>query len=222
MSLYSALTDKPWEANSDYLNMPLEDKDKTRRVGLRVLLAVVSMLFFLFLIAFLMRSQYPDWQPLAENPSNPLFHKSTLWGNSAYLVFASVLIQWARMITKTANSGLLKVLVSVGGLFCAAFVAGQFLLWSSLYEQGHVVSANPALSFFYLFTGLHAAHVLIGLIGWLVTLTLVFSHRPKAHLFIELCAIYWHFLLVLWIGLFALLTSKPETYDAIAAFCGLR
>jgi cytochrome c oxidase subunit 3 len=222
MSLFSALTDKPWEANLHYQDIPAEDKDKTRRVGLRVLLAVVSMLFFLFLVAFLMRSQYPDWQPLAENPGNPLFQKSALWINSAYLVFASVLIQWARMTSKSSGSGLVKILVTAGGLFCAAFVAGQFLLWGSLYDQGHVVSDNPALSFFYLFTGLHAAHVIIGITVWLVTLTLVFSERPKARLFIELCAIYWHFLLALWIGLFALLTSKPETYDAIAAFCGLR
>lgn len=39
---------------------------------------------------------------------------------------------------------------------------------------------------------------------------------------VELCAIYWHYLLGLWIVLFALLTSTPETYQAIAAFCGLR
>jgi len=39
---------------------------------------------------------------------------------------------------------------------------------------------------------------------------------------VELCAIYWHYLLGLWLVLFALLTSTPETYQAIAAFCGLR
>jgi cytochrome c oxidase subunit 3 len=39
---------------------------------------------------------------------------------------------------------------------------------------------------------------------------------------VELCAIYWHYLLALWLLLFALLTSTPQTYEAIAAFCGLR
>jgi len=35
-----------------------------------------------------------------------------------------------------------------------------------------------------------------------------------------LCALYWHFLLLVWVLLFALLSSSPGTYAAIAEFCG--
>ena len=56
---------------------------------------------------------------------------------------------------------------------------------------------------------------------WLVALQASLRGNVKAKHYIELCAIYWHFLLALWFGLFALLVSKPETYNAIVEFCGL-
>ncbi|MAA55158.1 MAG: cytochrome c oxidase subunit III, partial [Porticoccaceae bacterium] len=38
---------------------------------------------------------------------------------------------------------------------------------------------------------------------------------------IDLCAMYWHFLMALWVIVFALVSSSPSTYAAIAEFCGL-
>jgi cytochrome c oxidase subunit 3 len=45
---------------------------------------------------------------------------------------------------------------------------------------------------------------------------------PQLSASVELCAIYWHYLLGLWFVLFALLTSTPQTYETIARLCGLR
>lgn len=222
MSLVDALTNKPWQDNSPDRGRKAAETLKTRRVGLRVLLAVVSMLFFLFFVAFLMRSQYPDWQPLAEEPAHPLFDKSILWLNTVYLILASVLVEVARRTVLNAKQQTARVTLVVGGLFSVAFVAGQLLFWQQLYQEGFSVDVNPALSFFYLFTGLHAAHVGIGILVWVCALFVTFKNTEKKQEYIELCAIYWHFLLGLWLVLFALLVSKPETYDAIAAFCGLR
>lgn len=222
MSFLSALTDKPWENGSLAADGLDEDTVKTRRVGLRVLLAVVCMLFFLFFVAFLMRSQYPDWQPLAEEPNQPLFNKSVLWLNTVYLILASIFLQWSRKVSKGNNDKVMQFTLLFGGVFSTAFVTGQLMFWQSLYQQGFYVSDNPAISFFYLFTGLHAAHVIIGLIAWCAALVVAFRQHPRTQHYIELCAIYWHFLLGLWAALFLLLVSKPETYDAIAAFCGLR
>ncbi|MNN99150.1 hypothetical protein D3C81_2187220 [compost metagenome] len=60
--------------------------------------------------------------------------------------------------------------------------------------------------------------------AWGIVVMRLLRHASPARLRsgIELCAIYWHYLLGLWLVLFALLTSTPETYQAIAAFCGLR
>lgn len=224
MSMQGSLTDKPWEQMSAAATDSTEDKVKTRRVGLRVLLSVVCMLFFLFFVAFLMRSQYPDWQPLAEEPSHPLHNKQVLWLNTIYLILASIFIQWSRVVARKQDlqAKIMQGSLALGGVFSVAFVTGQLMFWQTLQLQGFTVDVNPAISFFYLFTGLHAAHVIIGLMAWMVALVVAFKRHPKMQYYIELCAIYWHFLLGLWAVLFILLVSKPETYDAIAAFCGLR
>lgn len=220
MSFLSALTEKPWEQGVSPQNQN-SGAEHTRKAGLRLLLAVVSVLFFLFIVAFLMRSQYPDWQPLAEQANQPLFDKGQLWINTTYLILASFFLQTSRMFSRLQKSIITKLTLVSAGVFSCAFVAGQLLFWEQLYQQGFVVNLNAALSFFYLFTGLHAAHIGIGLVVWLVALNAAMRGRKKAKYYIELCAIYWHFLLALWFVLFALLVSKPETYNAIVEFCGL-
>jgi cytochrome c oxidase subunit 3 len=222
MSFLDALTDKPWIDNVSVPDTPQIPAQKIRKTGLRILLVVISMLFFLFLVAFLMRSQYTDWQPLAEEPNHPLYNQSILWLNTIFLVCASVFIQIARFygtrsMRKVALAGTL-----IAGLFSIAFITGQLLFWQHLVSQGFVVSINPAMSFFYLFTGLHAAHVAIGILVWVIALAATVKSSAKYPEMINLCGTYWHFLLGLWCLLFATLVSKPETYDAIAAFCGLR
>ncbi|TDF39756.1 cytochrome c oxidase subunit III [Alteromonadaceae bacterium M269] len=221
MSILSSITEKPWEQGV-IPKVQHKGKVNTRRAGLKVLLVVISALFFLFIVAFLMRSQYPDWQPLAEQPSQPLYDKSQLWLNTIYLIMASLFLQLA----KTKRQHFPQIGLMLGGLFSCAFVVGQLIFWQHLYQQGFAVDVNPALSFFYLLTGLHATHVIIGLLVWLYAVSAVISRNTKRsqaimNQCISLCAMYWHFLLGLWVLLFALLVSKPETYDAIVEFCGL-
>jgi cytochrome c oxidase subunit 3 len=168
-----------------------------------------------------MRSQYPDWQPLAEQSSHPLFNKTLLWLNTTYLIFASICLQVARVSGHNNRLIIAKVGLILAGLFSCAFVTGQWMLWQHLYQQGFVVNSHPALSFFYILTGLHVLHVAFGILAWIVAVIVVMRDSPKLAQYIELCAIYWHFLLGLWAVLFVLLVSKPETYNAIVEFCGL-
>lgn len=225
MNTFADLTEKPWEQNGAPKSQN-SGREHTRRAGLKVLLSVVSVLFFLFIVAFLMRSQYPDWQPLAEQASHPLFDKTQLWINTINLLFASAFLQAAKLSIRREQVGLSQITLILGGLFSCIFVAGQIAFWQHLHQQGFVVNTNPALSFFYLLTGLHAAHVIIGLLAWLVAVYVAISGRvnlnyAKLNQYIDLCAMYWHFLLALWGVLFVLLVSKPETYNAIVEFCGL-
>jgi cytochrome c oxidase subunit 3 len=220
MSFLTPLMEKSWEPVQNPL-LQTTGREHTRRAGLRLLLTVVSVLFFLFIVAFLMRSQYPDWQPLAEQSSQPLFDKTLLWMNTTYLILASICLQVARMSGNNNRLLMAKVGLILAGLFSCAFVTGQWMLWQQLYQQGFVVNSHPALSFFYILTGLHAAHVAIGIFAWIVAVIVVLRDSPKLAQYIDLCAIYWHFLLGLWAVLFILLVSKPETYNAIVEFCGL-
>ncbi|KJZ46265.1 MULTISPECIES: cytochrome c oxidase subunit 3 [Pseudomonas] len=199
------------------------DRRQTARIGLRLFLVVVSSLFFLFLIAFVARSQMADWLPLTE-PLAPLGNLRPLWLNSAFLVLSCIALQCSRMAARKARLGATVIGFALGGVFAIAFLAGQLWVWQQFVAWGYFVASNPANSFFYLLTGLHGLHLLGGLIAWCWIVAKFLRHVPLAQLSasVELCAIYWHYLLGLWFVLFALLASSPQTYDVIARFCGLR
>jgi len=105
------------------------------------------------------------------------------------------------------------------------FVLGQLVLWQQLTARGFAVDANPANSFFYLITALHGLHLIGGIVVWGDT---VLRFGPRAlltarlQLRIALCSLYWHFLFVVWLAMFALLLSPRETLDQLAGLCGLR
>jgi cytochrome c oxidase subunit 3 len=199
------------------------DRSRTARVGLRLFLAVVSSLFFLFLLAFIARSQMADWLPLTD-PLAPLANPWPLWVNSAFLVLSCIALQWSRMAARQARLDATVMGFVVGGVFAIAFLTGQVWVWQQFVAWGYFVASNPANSFFYLLTGLHGFHLLGGLIAWSRTVAKFLHHVPLPQLSasVELCTVYWHYLLGLWFVLFALLTSTPATYEAIARFCGLR
>ncbi len=199
------------------------DRAKAAKVGLRVFLVAVTSLFLLFLLAFIARSQMVDWQPLTD-PLAPLASARQLWLNTILLVLGSVSLQWARLAARRGALSGTRLGFTLGGVFAIAFIGGQLWVWKQFVDWGYFVSANPANSFFYLLTGVHGLHLLGGLVAW-GTVGARFLRRVALSQLassVELCAIYWHYLLGLWIVLFFLLTSTPETYQAIAAFCGLR
>ena len=192
------------------------------KVGLLVLLAAITSLFFLFTIALVIRSQLFDWEHLSA-PWKPLANPWFLWVNTAMLVLASAALQWARV---AARNGRLPATIKgllLGGIFSVTFIVGQWLVWRQLVSLGYWVNSNPANSFFYLLTGLHALHLFGGLVAWLRTCVKAAKGIAMKQLSasVELCAIYWHYLLGLWLFLFALLTSSPETFAAIAELCGI-
>ena len=191
------------------------------KTGLRILMAVISSLFFLFIVAFMIRSQLSDWEHLSA-PWKPLANPWQLWVNTALLVLASICLQWARWAARRNNIKQLVEGLLLAGVFSIAFVLGQLWVWQTLVQLGYYVASNPSNSFFYLFTGLHALHLLGGLVAWLKTTIRAWRGDAIQQLTLstELCAMYWHYLLGLWLVLLGLLTSSPETYAFLARLCG--
>ena len=76
-------------------------------------------------------------------------------------------------------------------------------------DTGYYATSNVANAFFYLFTTLHGLHLLGGLIYLNMTIKKVWVPQEvvikKVQHSVELCAIYWHFLLVVWVVLFLLM-----------------
>ena len=77
-------------------------------------------------------------------------------------------------------------------------------------------------SYFYILTAVHGLHLIGGLLVLSNVVFRVWYDNNLASLTapLQLCTTYWHFLLVVWLVLFALLTSSPATINALAAMCG--
>ncbi len=95
------------------------------------------------------------------------------------------------------------VLTYVMGSF---FIAGQVLEYSELIRENVTIPSSPYGSIFYLTTGFHGLHVAGGLIAFLFVLGRTFMARTFTHeqaVTAIVVSYYWHFVDVVWIGLFA-------------------
>jgi cytochrome c oxidase subunit 3 len=95
----------------------------------------------------------------------------------------------------------------VGGGLTLLFLAGQLAAWQQMSSSGYLMRSNPAVAFFYMLTAVHGLHLLGGLLVWGRTLVRMWAGAELVdiHLSVKLCSIYWHYLLLVWLVLFALL-----------------
>lgn len=170
-------------------------------IALGVLLAVVTSLFALFISAYVMRMHVGDWSPLPE--------PRLLWLNTGVLILTSAAIQWTRTAARGGRIDGVWVGLVVTGALTVAFLIGQLVVWRQLNDLGYFAATNPANAFFYLFTALHGLHLLGGLVAWGKTTAKVWRGvaLPEVRLTVELCAVYWHYLLLVWLILFGLLLA---------------
>ncbi|MDX6748364.1 cytochrome c oxidase subunit 3 [Geminicoccaceae bacterium 1502E] len=216
MGLFQQLAEKPWLPSP----LPLADAPATRlpaaRLGLRVFCGVVTVLFFLLLVAYAERMAYEEWRPSAQ--------PWLMWLNTALLLTASAGMQWAVAGIREERIEAVRSGLAGGGLFAVAFLAGQLVAWRQLALMTPFDITNASIAFFYLITALHGLHLLGGLValGW--TATRLKGDPPPAglRLNVELCAVYWHFLLVVWLVLFGLLFSGTDNLEILLALCGVR
>lgn len=201
--LSQTLNRQPWLANDPLENRPATGPQTYHpgKVGLGALMAVVTSLFGLFFSAYAQRMELNDWVRLQD--------PSILWLNTALLVLASIAMNYATRAVRRDDPQSTRKAWTVAGVLSFAFLGGQVLAWSQLRDAGLVMGQDPASAFFYLLTAIHGLHILGGLWVWgrtagrLRTAERVADSRTS----IELCAVYWHFMLLVWIFLFALLLN---------------
>jgi cytochrome c oxidase subunit 3 len=192
------ITAKPWlEAG------PIGDTGASplpaAKIGLGVFLAVVGSLFALLISAYSMRMEMGEWRPA---PAPKL-----LWLNTGVLILSSGALHWAQVAARRGQMDAVRAGLLAGGVFALAFLAGQLLAWRQLDAAGYYLTTNPAAAFFYLITGVHGLHLLGGLMALGRTMDKAWGGVAvgEVRLSIELCAVYWHFLLLVWLVFFSLL-----------------
>lgn len=207
--LVTRLRARPWEkqmATAGDVGVPTASP---KRIGLWVFLAVITSMFCLFVSAYYMRMGHHaghgtpgDWSAVRD--------PAILWFNTVLLIFGSVAMQSARTAVARGQTGRTRVRLFAAGLLTFGFLIGQWFAWRELRNSELFSPANPAVAFFYVLTAVHALHLVGGLVVWARTLTR--SLRKDVELIdvglsVELTSVYWHYLLLVWLGLFALLLS---------------
>jgi cytochrome c oxidase subunit 3 len=167
--------------------------------ALCAVLATVLMLFAGFTSAYMIRRASPDWIPVYAPP--------VLWLNTALLLFSSLALEIARTSRKfgkqAAYRGWFLTAVGLGG----GFLWGQWTAWRNLAEQGIFLPSSPHGSFFYMLSGVHAFHVVAGLLALGIVLIRRWSAAEPSGAGdpVTLCSVYWHFVSGIWVFLYWLL-----------------
>jgi cytochrome c oxidase subunit 3 len=156
-----------------------------------------------------MRMNMVDWRAL---PVPRL-----LWFNTGVLVVSSAALQWAHMAARRNDMNGVIVGLCAGAASAITFLVGQLLAWQQLSVAGYFLASNPANSFFYMITAMHGLHLMGGLVAVGRTTAKVWrgAAMTQVRLSVELCAIYWHFLLLVWLVLLALLTGWTDGFVSI-------
>jgi cytochrome c oxidase subunit III len=196
---------QPWQAQAAAPDVRGDASKWTRpaiKTALWSFLAVATSLFALFLSAYATRLGLADWTPLPR--------PRLLMVNTAVLVGASLAMQWAVHAARNGDAATMLRGLSAGGLLSLVFVAGQLVVWKQLHDAGFAVASGAAADFFYLLTAVHGLHVLGGVVAWVRASRRAWRDPAPARttLAIELCATYWHYLLAVWLVLYALLVSN--------------
>ena len=171
------------------------------KTALVTFLAVATSLFALFISAYAMRMHFGDWVPLREP-------RLLVW-NTGILIVTSASMQWTVYAARRGNALATRNGLLLSGALTVAFLVGQLVAWREMSDAGYYLHTNPANGFFYLLTAVHGVHVLGGLVAWSRPTLRAWrgGDAARLRLGVELCAIYWHFLLAVWLVLFALLLS---------------
>ena len=203
-SIFQLLSQKPWEPSQAKIDN-LHDGETLNlskgKLGLRFIMFVSTIFFCLFIVTYADRMIYPDWQQMPE----PLL----LWFNTLILLISSLVFINVQIAVKKNKFEKVKNQMLIIGILAFIFLCGQLMVWNQLVSLGYYVATNPANAYFYVFTTLHGLHLIGGLFYWNLAIKKVWTPQEvvvvKAKHTVELCAIYWHFLLAVWIVLFGLM-----------------
>ncbi len=172
-------------------------------LGLWIFLATVTMLFAAFTSAYLVRSASSDWQP------GPI--PAVLWINTVVLILSSLTLEISRSAGRRSSSAAWRPWFLTTTVLGLLFLGGQIQAWKELMELGFYIPTSPHSSFFYVLTGGHALHLFSGLlllvyVYWRTSTPGRVLDRPNQNDLLRLCATYWHFLALLWMFLFAMIS----------------
>ena len=173
-----------------------------KKFALWLFIVSICMLFAGLTSAYIVKKSDGRWLQF-DMPD--MFLYSTL-----VLVLSSVTMHWTYLKAKDNLLNAVKMGITVTAGMAIVFFYMQYLSWTKLVAQDVFLVGNPSGSFVYIFSGLHLAHLIGGLVFLLVVFldTMSYKVHSKSMLAIEMCTTYWHFLGGLWIYLYLFLVMN--------------
>jgi cytochrome c oxidase subunit 3 len=168
---------------------------------------VIGVLFGATLVAYAVtRAQVAMWRP-QNSPGLPF----GLFGSTLMLAGLSTSAQRALVSIRANRQDAFQRSLWITLLFAFAFVVGQGINWTSMaHAQAGLPKATLFAFTFYLLTGLHAAHVVGGLVplGIVIQRAREREYSSSRYEGVRFCVWYWHYLGLIWLVLLAVMFSS--------------
>lgn len=186
----------------------LEGKRKSRvhpqKFALWVGCASIVMMFAAMTSAYIVRQSGGNW--LEFRLPDVFFY------NTVVILLSSATLHGAVLAFRKMKTALYQGLLLASFILGLAFIVLQYEGWMQLIDTGIELTTNPSSSFLYVISGLHAAHVLGGVVAILIALLIAVKNKhvvtPLRELRLEMVAHYWHFVDGLWLYLYVFLLMQ--------------
>ncbi|HIF14057.1 MAG TPA: cytochrome oxidase subunit III [Bacteroidetes bacterium] len=177
------------------------NKIHSKKLLLWFALGSITMMFTALLSAYVYKQSSGHWIYI-DIPASFLY-------NTMIIVLSSVTIQWAHKLIKGNDLIKAKNLLLVTFFLGICFLLGQYFSWKEMVSN-EVYLIDPRSvsgSFVYILSGLHALHIIGGIIALLIMVTKALKNKLNIHniLGLELTLTYWHYLGLLWVYIYVFL-----------------
>jgi cytochrome c oxidase subunit III len=174
-----------------------KNKIHPHKFTLWVAIASILMMFAGLTSAFIVKSNLVGWRDIKM--------PTIFWASTAVILISSLTIQMALRAFRQRQMKNYRSLMGLTVVMGAAFVVLQWLGFKELWEQQQITfkGVSGAGQFLYVIFGLHALHVVGGVIALIVLFGKAFLGKTKVYssVPIEVASTYWHFVDILWIYL---------------------
>jgi len=174
------------------------------KLGVWTFLATEVLLFGALFAAYaVFRLEYP----LLFRRDHLLLDRVLGTANTAILITSSFTVALAVAAARRGAARSLRLLLGATIVLAGAFLAVKYVEWGAEFAHGIVPSTDIFFSLYFVMTGLHGLHVLGGacVLGWVLFLAVRGRISPERRAPVEMAALYWHFVDLVWIYLFPLL-----------------
>ncbi len=155
----------------------------------------IVMMFAGLTSAYIIKRNQPNWLEF----DLPV----TFWYSTAAILASSITIWLAVRAFRNGEMSRYRKMLIATLVLGIVFVSLQVLGFIQLWNKGITLIKNVSISFLYPIVGLHALHVIGGIVALLIMFLKAFSRRQKTYsaVPIEMMSTYWHFVDLLWIYL---------------------